>query len=101
MSCRFPWCESTHQADAALHYVIAERLDSLTVIPIVAEQPGTEPDVTRVRLVFRVDGRQRELDVTPEAAADWSELLAAVDVRDLSAIAHVLYRAGVLLGANP
>lgn len=72
----------------------------LTVQTFRVEQPGDEPDQAWVRLTYTVQDRTHVSDITPQAAADWSEILTAIDVRELPSIAQALYRAGVTLGAS-
>lgn len=102
MSCHITWCTAVHDkpANQHAHMAVVATFTRLMVIAFLVEQPGTEPDEVWVRMVYPVGERTREHDITPTAAADWSEMLATIDVRELAAISQALYRAGVTLGAS-
>lgn len=101
MNCRFPWCTVTHNlGNETKHSALVATFARLTLIACLVEHPHPEPDEAWVRMVYPVGERERQHDIRPTAAADWSEMLTAIDVRDLSAIAQALYRAGVTLGAS-
>ncbi|MEV6159446.1 hypothetical protein AB0L53_54850 [Nonomuraea sp. NPDC052129] len=101
MRCRHRWCQVAHKDpfDANHKGVIAE-FAGLKVGLSLAERPGDMLDESWVQLDYSANGYRHHHDVTPQAAADWAEILAAVDVRELAAIAQALYQAGVTLGAS-
>ncbi|AQZ67655.1 unnamed protein product [[Actinomadura] parvosata subsp. kistnae] len=103
MSCHIPWCVATHAKPGTKHIHGGAAVSigsSLTVRQMLHEWPGDLPDEPWVQLVYKVHGRERELYVYPQAAVDWSELLAGLDVRDLAAFSQALYRAGRNGGAH-
>lgn len=101
MNCRFPWCTVTHKpGNETQHAAVVATFTRLTLIACLMEQPYPEPDEVWVRMVYPVGERERQHDIRPTAAADWSEMLTTIDVRDLSSIAQALYRSGVMLGAS-
>lgn len=53
-----------------------------------------------VRLTYTVGDSTRLHEVTPQAAADWSDILKAIDVEELPAIAQALYETGTTLGGE-
>lgn len=101
-ACAYPWCTAPHVEPDHMskHGGEVARFSGLTVRLMLVEEPGDDPDEAWVRMSYKVAGKQRTHDVRPQAAADWSELLTAVDVAELPSIAQALYRAGVTLGAS-
>jgi hypothetical protein len=86
-------------AAQALHEVIpGSRLQ-------VAGHPGEEPEEPEqafVRLTYSVGDRTRTHDISPQAAADWAEVLQAVDLRTLPGIIRALRDTGqALLDVGP
>ncbi|HEX4815907.1 MAG TPA: hypothetical protein VFV66_24435 [Nonomuraea sp.] len=104
MNCRIPWCVATHAVPGTEHLHGGNAVpigSTVTVRQLLIESPGDAPDEPWVQLTYPVNGRAQHLYVYPQAAADWSELLSVLDVRDLATFSQVLYRAGVALGAAP
>lgn len=99
MRCRFRWCTAPHATveSAGRHVGNVAEFTGLSVRLALVEQPGDEPDDAYVRLLHSAGATVRTYDVTPQAAIDWSELLAGIDVRDLAAVCQALYRAGLVL----
>ncbi|MFI6299516.1 hypothetical protein ACIBEJ_48535 [Nonomuraea sp. NPDC050790] len=102
MNCWIAWCTADHTASCreGSHRGVVAQFTGLSLVAYLNEQPGDEPAQAWLRMIYPVNGRIREHDISPQAAADWSEFLAAIDVRETSAIAMELYRAGVSLGAS-
>ncbi|MFF0860874.1 hypothetical protein ACFYUV_03875 [Nonomuraea sp. NPDC003560] len=101
MNCHISWCTVPHKSNNETgHSATVATFTDLMVIAILLEQPDPEQNEGWIRMVYPIGDRQRHHDITPTAAADWSETLAAIDMRELSSIAQALYRAGVTLGAS-
>ncbi|MGW4411751.1 hypothetical protein ACWEJ6_47555 [Nonomuraea sp. NPDC004702] len=100
MSCHISWCTASHDKGQNAHMTVLSSFTNLLLMLVLVENPGDQPDEAWIRMSYRLPGGVREHEVTPRAAADWSEFLGAIDMRELSSIAPALYRAAVMLGAS-
>jgi hypothetical protein len=97
---RFAWCARQHGiTNLTSHFGSVARYSGLTITAHLEERPGAGPN-RWIRMIFQVNGSRRMFDITPQDSLSWADLLSVTDVRELSAIAQTLYRAGVTLEAG-
>ncbi|MFI9552671.1 hypothetical protein [Nonomuraea endophytica] len=100
MNCSVSWCTRDHSiGDPAEHWGLVESFAGVHVVAYLTVHPAPKQNELGVRVAFGANRQNmgaREHDVTPQAAMEWAEVLNALDVRDVSAFALALYRAGLI-----